>query len=198
MARYTTQVRSIVESGVDLFDFDYPIFDPSYKPVLEQKIIDFYYFREIGFETVAQFKHFLKSKLNIILPFYNDRYLALQMFKTYDPYNNKNITTTEKRTVDGESLGSSEGSATSRDVFSDTPQAKLEGLDYATNLSDGEASSTSSGTNNFSTTDEYVQTITGFDGMKYASEVYLGVIQTIENLDLLIINELNELFMSVY
>jgi hypothetical protein len=198
LAHYTTQLRSIVESGIDVFDFDYPIFDESYKPILEKKIIDTYYFREIGFETFAQFKHFLRTKLSIIMPFYNDRYLALNVFKTYDPYINKDLTTTENRTVNSESTGSSEGSATNRDIFSDTPQAKLQDLDYATNLSDGETSSTSTGTSNGNSTEDYVQTITGFDGMKYASEVYEGVIQTIENLDLLIINELNELFMSVY
>jgi len=53
MAKYTTQIRSIVESGYPIFDFEYPIFDPAYKGVLEKKILDWYYFREIGFETVG-------------------------------------------------------------------------------------------------------------------------------------------------
>ena len=48
MAKYTTQIKTIVESGTPIFDFDYPIFDPLYRPVLEQKIINHYYFREIG------------------------------------------------------------------------------------------------------------------------------------------------------
>ena len=198
MAKYTTQVRSIVESGHPIFDFTYPIFDPVYKPILEEKIINHFYFREIGFETVAQFKHFLKSKLNIIMPYYNEQYEAFAKFKTFDPYENKNIKTTENRTVNSEATGTSEGTSTSRDVFSDTPQAKLQGLDYATNLSDGESESNTTGNSSASSTDEYVQTITGFDGMKYASEVYDGVKQSFINIDVLIINELNDLFMTVY
>ena len=99
MAKYTTQIKTIVESGTPIFDFDYPIFDSLYRPVLEQKIINHYYFREIGLETVAQFKHFLKSKLTIIMPYYNEQYEALSVFKTYDPYINKDLTTTESREI---------------------------------------------------------------------------------------------------
>ena len=62
MAKYTTQIKSLVEAKYPLFDFEYPIFDKNYKSVLEQKIIDRYYFREIGMETAGQFKHFLKMK----------------------------------------------------------------------------------------------------------------------------------------
>ena len=72
MSKYTTEVRFICEhyAGLDesegyanveeiierarpkVFDFDYPIFDSSYKPILETKILKHYYTREIGFETV--------------------------------------------------------------------------------------------------------------------------------------------------
>lgn len=234
MAKYTTQIRSIVESGYPIFDFDYPLFDPKYKTVLEQKIIDHYYFREIGFETVGQFKHFLKSKLNMIMPLYNEHYLALEVFKTYDPYVNKDITTTETRTTEQDSTGKTDsesktknkitGSTTgesnettdNREVFSDTPQAKLQGLDYATNLTDqdGTTKNTSEGSTeqdmtddvtgstiaegSVKTTDEYIQTIKGFDGMKYASDVYMGVRETIINIDEMVVEELNDLFMNIY
>lgn len=259
MAKYTTQIRTIVESGYPLFDFDYPIFDEKYRNVLETKIINRYYFREIGFETVAQFKHFLKMKLNEIMPYYNEHYLALNVFKTYDPYINKDMTTTETRTniqdsesktdttanntshgesnSNGTSLDKTKGSSTEngtssnseKEVFSDTPQARLSGNeDYATNLTerDGESTNntttsqegesnstqetttiqettdTTKGTANtqgqIKTTDEYIQTIKGFDGMKYASEVYLGVKETIVNFDMQILDELNDLFMNIY
>lgn len=222
MAKYTTQIRSIVESGTSLFDFDYPIFDSVYRPVLEQKIIDHYYFREIGLETVAQFKHFLKSKLNIIMPYYNEQYEALSVFKTYDPYINKDLTTTEKRDItqdnenetssNVETIGSNtmDADGTDKDIFSDTPQAKLSGLDYATNLTDSASTShteqdttdsttgTTTGKGNVTTTDEYLQHIKGFDGMKYTSDVYKDVRETIINIDQLIIEELNDLFMNIY
>lgn len=210
MAKYTTQLRTIVEANHPIFDFDYPVFDEAYRMVLEQKIVNRYYFREIGFETVGQFKHFLKMKLNEIMPYYNEHYLALEVFKTYDPYSNKNLTTTETRTGSQASNGKvdstseSDSSSKGKEIFSDTPQGTLGGLDYATNLTDTEGtgsikdsgSSTSEGV--LTSTDEYIQTIQGFDGMKYASDVYEGVKDTIMNIDVLIIDELNELFMNIY
>lgn len=218
MAKYTTQIRSIVESGHPIFDFDYPIFDEKYRNVLETKIINRYYFREIGLETVGQFKHFLKTKLNEIMPYYNEQYLALEVFKTYDPYVNKDMTTTETRTNNqeltnttestGTSTAKSKGTTKGKTIFSDTPQAKLQDLDYATNLTDvddesindteGSSDESATSTGNVKTTDEYVQTIKGFDGMKYASDVYKDVREVITNIDTMILDELNDLFMNIY
>lgn len=94
MAKYTTEVRSICENyagltesvGYDsvdeviensrakIFDFKYPIFDESYRKVLETKILLHYYTREICEETVGLWKLRLKSKMNEIMPYYNKLY----------------------------------------------------------------------------------------------------------------------------
>lgn len=94
MSKYTTQVRFICETAAGLsesegqasvkqiiaaaipsvFDFDFPIFDESYRNVLETKIIKHYYTREIGLETVGLWKLKLDTKLNEIMPFYNQLY----------------------------------------------------------------------------------------------------------------------------
>lgn len=218
MGKYTTQIRSIVESGFPLFDFDYPIFDPNYKAVLEQKIINRYYFREIGFETVGQFKWFLKTKLNEIMPYYNDHYKANEVFKTYDPYKNKNVTTTDTRTntqdvtntteANGTSSNNTTGTNTGKTVFSDTPQARLQGEDYATNLTevddgssmDSETTSDQSATTTgkVTTIDEYTSTIAGHDGMKYPSDILKDLRATFLNIDKMILDELNDLFMNIY
>lgn len=210
MAKYTTQIRSLVESNINIFDFDYPLFDPKYKPVLEKKIIDHYYFREIGLETPGQFKHFLKAKLNKIMPYYNDLYKSIEDFKTQDPYINKNVTTTDTRdsTSSGSGSASAKGSGSmkgnSQNVFSETPQAKLQGLDYATNLTDTEntnsdtSESSSSNSNSFKSTDEYISTIKGFDGMKYAAGVLIELRESFINVDEMIIEDLNDLFMNIY
>lgn len=98
MSEYTTQLRYICEqyagrtTSADyketpaviaaarpkLFDFSYPLYDTSYKGALETKIINHYYFREIGAETAAQFKFMLSRTLNEIMPYYN------QLYKTAD------------------------------------------------------------------------------------------------------------------
>ena len=94
MSKYTTEVRYICEhlAGLDesegyesvnniidlarpeIFDFDYPIFDENYKPVLERKILKHYYTREIGLETYGLWKLKLDAKLNEIMPYYNKLY----------------------------------------------------------------------------------------------------------------------------
>ena len=71
MSKYTTELRYICETETGLsesvghtkikdgiakaipkiFDFDFPIFDESYRNVLETKILKLYYTREIGLET---------------------------------------------------------------------------------------------------------------------------------------------------
>ena len=94
MSKYTTEVRYICEhfSGMSesvgyndvdqviknclpkVFDFNFPIFDESYRTVLETKILRHYYTREIGLETVGLWKLKLNTKLNEIMPYYNQLY----------------------------------------------------------------------------------------------------------------------------
>lgn len=94
MSKYTTEVRFICEEAAGLtssvgylgvndvintalpkvFNFEFPIFDEAYRPILEKKILKHYYTREIGLETVGLWKLFLDTKLNEIMPFYNQLY----------------------------------------------------------------------------------------------------------------------------
>jgi hypothetical protein len=202
MAKYTTQLRTYIESGGKVFDFDYPLFDPTYKSVLEQKILDYYYFREIGLETIAQFKWYLKSKMNRIMPYYNQLYEANVVFKTYDPYKNKNVTTTDTRTTssDGNSSSTSGGNNSSTVKESDTPQAMLDGKDYATNVTETSATTgdNASGSSHVTTTDTYISTIAGHDGMKYPTDILVGLRNTFINIDQMIIEELADLFLNIY
>lgn len=57
-----------------VFDFDFPIFDEKYRGVLGTKILRHYYTREIAHETVGLWKLKLCTKLNEIMPFYNQLY----------------------------------------------------------------------------------------------------------------------------
>ena len=106
MSKYTTEVRFICETFAGLtesegyssintileqarshiFDFEYPIFDETYRGVLEKKILKHYYTREIATETVGLWKHFLDMKLNEIMPYYNQLYSSelLQFNPFYD------------------------------------------------------------------------------------------------------------------
>ena len=116
MSNYTTQLRFICEayagrdrsapsSDVDeitekarlkIFDFDYPIFDPAYKPTLENKILQHYYTQEIGLETVGLWKLKLRAKMREIMPYYNQLYKS-ELLK-FDPFINTDYTD-ERETV---------------------------------------------------------------------------------------------------
>lgn len=117
MSKYTTEVRYICEhfSGLSesvgyddveqviknclpkVFDFNFPIFDESYRTVLETKILRHYYTREIGLETVGLWKLKLNTKLNEIMPFYNQLYKSelIEFNPLYD------VELTRERKVEG-------------------------------------------------------------------------------------------------
>lgn len=119
MSKYTTELRFICEqyaglsesvgypnvkdvieqSRTKIFDFDFPIFDEEYRAVLETKIIKHYYMYEIGFETVSLFKYFLDTRLNEIMPYYNQLYKS-ELIK-FDPMCDFDYTVQGNRTGSG-------------------------------------------------------------------------------------------------
>lgn len=139
MSKYTTELRWVIENGYDLQLNEYPIFDENYRQKLNQKIINHYYFREIGFETVGLFRFYLKQTLNEIMPYYNQLYESALL--EIDPLNTINFTETLTRTKIGNdtknfnedttvnSNGNSNSNSTKntnfKDVESDTPQGML-------------------------------------------------------------------------
>lgn len=168
MSKYTTQVRYICEAAAGLsesegankvgdiiaaartkiFDFDYPIFDPLYKPVLETKILRHYYTREIGSETVGLWKLWLEDTMNLIMPYYNKLYNSELL--NFNPLYDVDLTIDHSKEGSGENSrteGVDEtktGTFTGRNVedrqdsgttdannwslYSDTPQGGINGL----------------------------------------------------------------------
>ena len=68
---YTVTLNEMIKNNVTIFDFDYPIFREEYRETFEQHFIDYFLNDEIAHETVALFKHRLKVKLRLIMPYYN-------------------------------------------------------------------------------------------------------------------------------
>lgn len=117
MADYTTQVKSICEfyAGRDsagsfsdinniiskarthIFTEDYPIYAGGDKAALETKILKHYYMREIGFETVGLWKHFLNTRMIEIMPYYVN-YMA-QGVNSFNPEGTINLTKIYNETV---------------------------------------------------------------------------------------------------
>lgn len=135
MSKYTTEVRFICETyagldesadymGIDevldksrskVFDFDFPIFDENYRNVLEDKILKHYYTREIGAETIGLWKLWLNTRMNEIMPYYNQLY-ASEVIK-FNPMYDVDLTTTHQQTDNrNDSMTESELKVGSRDT----------------------------------------------------------------------------------
>lgn len=264
MSKYTTEIRFICETSAGLiesvgfnsvndiiqkaipniFNFDFPIFDESYRNVLCTKILKHYYTREIAFETVGLWKLKLETKLNEIMPYYNELYKS-ETFE-YNPLHDTdykrehtlsksgnnlrtdnltgertdNLTRTEEdnrkteTTVDSDSI----------DKFSDTPQGAISDLKnskYLTNATideldsttiqqnsgkdtvknTGSQTNTNTGTvkNDFDSTDEYTEYVVG---KMNSNKSYASIIQeyrkSLLNIDMMIINELSDLFFLLW
>ena len=92
MSKYTTELRYLIESNFDLGLDDYPIFDENYRELLNQKIINHYYFREIGMETAELFKRYLNQTMREIMPYYNQLYKSELL--EFNPFYNVDKTVT--------------------------------------------------------------------------------------------------------
>lgn len=127
MSVYTTELRYIVEewttaepeAGIDemitgaipaIFNFTFPIWDETYRQTLCHKILDYYWLREIGFETAALWRMYLKRKLQNIMPYYVELHKSVEAeYNFLEPYN---VTESISRESEGYGNNSSTGSTT--------------------------------------------------------------------------------------
>lgn len=82
MGNYTTRLKDLIATGFSIWDSTdpFPIFREEHRADLQKKIIDNYYMQEIGFETPQTFKHYLNTRLRMVMPYYNAKYAALEKF----------------------------------------------------------------------------------------------------------------------
>lgn len=220
MAHYTITIKSLIDNNFDFQLDEYPIFDENYRNTLNQNILYHYYENEIGFETAPLFRFYLKQKLNEIMPYYNELYKVQK--KLIDEnllLNNVNITenlqgtntNNTSTTTSSQSNSSNNGTSNNKNLFLDTPQGNeykgtIDDTNYATNVTfDNNTSnntiqdtSSNSGTANISGTNAYIKTIIGNNGAKFNIDVLNDIKNKLMNIDLLIINELNDLFMQIF
>lgn len=279
MSKYTTEVRFICESksgleeskgasSVDevianswskIFTSKVSFFDEAYRSVLCQKILKHYYLREIGAETVGIWMLWMNTRLEEIMPYYNQLYESAKI--EFDPMHDVDLTrkhernvdgtskedgtrtdnTTSKRTLTGnretDSTGSSTRNTTSgsdetkRDLYSDTPQGAITGLEnenYLTNArkitnnvngtgneetnttentgtnysetedTTGKVDGITSNTGSSSTTEDYLETITGKQGTESFSSLLNKFRETFLNIDMQVIEEFSDLFFGLW
>ena len=220
MAHYTITIKSLIDNNFDFQLDEYPIFDENYRNTLNQNILYHYYENEIGFETAPLFRFYLKQKLNEIMPYYNELYkVQKKLINENLLLNNVNITENLQGTntnntstsASSQSNSSNSGTSNNKNLFLDTPQGdeykgSINDTNYATNVTfDNNTSSntiqdtsSNSGTANVSGTNAYIKTIIGNNGAKFNIDVLNDIKNKLMNIDLLIINELNDLFMQIF
>ena len=279
MSKYTTELRYICETEAGLsesagyskikdviakaipkiFDFDFPIFDENYRNVLETKILKHYYTREIGLETYGLWKLKLDTKLNEIMPFYNQLYKsALLEFnplyevdysktgnrdssgtrdntennsETYDESTDTNESHDESTTNSNDGTLTKGTTTTTTNYFSDTPQGAISNVidgTYLTNATynavgntgsdntsnsdsvDSEGSSKSknekdssrkgskTSNSNLTDTESYLESVRGKMSSKSYSALLMEYRETFINIDMMLIEELSDLFFGLW
>lgn len=168
------------------------------KEKLAEKIINHYFMREIGQETIGLFKHYAKVTMVEIM----EEYLPLIYSSSieYDPLINVNYTETFSRTANIDSSGSSSSSGLG--VLSDTPQGQIS---KASILAGSYASSTNANENEVSsssgsdTTEDYTKTMIGNSGVSATAQKMIEQYRNnIRAIDKEIIEKLEPLFMGLY
>ena len=180
------------------------------KDKLARKIVDHYYMRESGFETIGLFKHYVKVTMQELM----EKYLPLIYSASikYDPLINVDYTETFNRTADitneGQSNSSSSNNSSSIGINSDTPQGQIN----KTTILQGKYASSTAGSENESSIEdqtnttsssnneeEYTKRIRGNSGVSATAQKMIEQYrQNIIAIDSDIIKELNTLFMGLY
>ena len=217
MSRYTIELREIENCICYLFPKGFPFYTDSeeLRQNFLQKFYDEYMFREIGFETVERFKRSLLGKLNKIMPYYTQLYHTELESKNINFLLNKDLVETFEREVSGSSeinsnstsnaTGSS--NSNSNDIMYDTPNTRIDDMTkYPTQGNQGEntATSSSNGTSTSNQTGENTQSektsliSKGNIGITSSAQLLKEWREVIINIDELILNDLEDLFMLLF
>ena len=259
MSKYTTEVRYICEQKSELeeskgftsvdniinkswnkiFTTNVNFFDENYRQVICKKILKHYYMREIGCETVGLWMLWMNTRLEEIMPYYNQLYESAKL--EFNPLYDMDITRRHNRTgsenksgtrgVSGNRDNSVNKTGTSksvdtadnvsRDLYSDTPQGALTGVENETYLTNArKVTGNVTDTVNVNTTDnetseseykedektsgkldtleEFEETLVGKQGSGNYSDMLIRFRDTFLNIDMQVIEEFEDLFMELW
>lgn len=216
MSKYTTTIYYLKQNGFDFQLNEYPIFDESYRETLNNLILDNFLMDEIGFETPALFRHYLKTKLNEIMPYYNLLYKAqIKVTEEDNIFGNVDLKETFDRNINsntssnGQSTSQNQANGKSKEIYQDTPSGSLKHEDidsasYATNITmNGSEANNTTNVNDTTTStgnnvENYVKTIVGNNGKMYNIELLQKALNGFKNINTQLLEELEPLFMGIY
>ena len=202
LAKYTMTIKDIVNSYYDgtslsvddkledtrqyIFDFNYPVLDEATKKRIEVAILKHYYYREIAFETIGEFKIKLNDRLNLIMGRYNSLYEKQDL--SLSPYINSYLKETGNNSstsdVDNENWVTT--SDTPRGILNDLKEGRYSSLATYTTNTDGTKNN-----------GNYERQVDSLSGMTYA-EAFRNYYDNIISLDEELVGEFSDLFMVIW
>lgn len=227
MPSYTLPLKTVRKIGGGTWDAiglaDYIIHDEARRENLNDKIYQHYLNEEVAHETISMFRQSMKSRMQIIMPYYNELYASTQL--EFDPLNTVDVTTdnesntsgtgtvdrTSDTTTDADSTqsSSSDGTGSGKNYNYPNQQMRPDGQ-YASSGQDSESQSSSSGESHdvgASNTVDNTGTTSAQDSTGSvrqhgrtlpAQELIMAYRDTLLNIDQLIIVELEDLFMGTW
>ena len=207
MSKYTLELRYMYEDkNFKLFDFPYNLYDNDLKPWFEEKFFQHFMFYEIGFDTIGMFKQRLMSKLNDIFPYYKQLYETEIRSKGIDFMLNKDLKERYVRELTSNSNSNQESNVSSNSLSTAgqlTPSLiansqKIDKFMDSAQKDSGTSNSISTGESNGNSREEYTLTSQGNIGITSSAELLTKWRETLLNIDLMIFEECNDLFMQIF
>lgn len=217
------QIDDVISNSWNKIFDNFPIFDESYRSVLCSKILKHYYTREISAETVGLWQLWLNTRMGEIMPYYNKLYESALL--EFDPFKDTNYIRNHGGTFTGDTRRNgrsdvsidnsvtSNGTSNSKNLFSDTPQGAITNIEnesYLTNATlikdtdtnttntDGNSTTQNTETTGITNTDNWIETIVGKQSTVSYSKLLQEFRDTFLNIDVMIINDLSDLFMNIW
>ena len=217
------QIDDVISNSWNKIFDNFPIFDESYRSVLCSKILKHYYTREISAETVGLWQLWLNTRMGEIMPYYNKLYESALL--EFDPFKDTNYSRNHGGTFTGDTRRNgrsdvsvdnsvtSNGTSNSKNLFSDTPQGAITNIEnesYLTNATlikdtdtnttntNGNSTTQNTETTGITNTDNWIETIVGKQSTVSYSKLLQEFRDTFLNIDVMIINDLSDLFMNLW
>ena len=217
------QIDDVISNSWNKIFDNFPIFDESYRSVLCSKILKHYYTREISAETVGLWQLWINTRMGEIMPYYNKLYESALL--EFDPFKDTNYSRNHGGTFTGDTRRNgrsdvsvdnsvtSNGTSNSKNLFSDTPQGAITNIEnesYLTNATlikdtdtnttntDGNSTTQNTETTGITNTDNWIETIVGKQSTVSYSKLLQEFRDTFLNIDVMIINDLSDLFMNLW
>lgn len=221
------KVNEIIDKSWNKIFDNFEIFDERYRSVLCKKILKHYYLREISEETAGLWILKLNTKMEEIMPYYNKLYrselLEFDPFIDVDMKRHHTLdregSETSKTDTENSRTDNINDTVTNKgekwNMYSNTPQGGLTGVEENTylteatkdtdntkntrtgnNKSDFESSVDYSG--NTENNDVFDETIKGKTGGKSYSKLLSEYRDILINIDMMIIDELKDLFFKLW